>query len=200
MVGQGQANEEGGQQEVTVLPALSPEKEGEQGEGDKQGIEGIDLCDDGLGPERHPHTEGERGGCSRRHPPAEQIPGREDRQHGQRRIGGGGEVDAVGTVTEGQVREEMREQYVGRVAGRVRHAEHTDLHLEHRHVEQIGRVVRQDSRRQRSQVENQHEYGDTHAGEGRTHPRVAFATVERRLHVGRKNTPAPKVSLAAWKT
>jgi hypothetical protein len=29
---------------------------------------------------------------------------------------------------------------------------------------------------------------------------VAFATVERRLHVGRKNTPAPKVSLAAWKT
>src|SRR5215204_6223086 len=81
--------------------------------------------------------------------PAEQIPGREDRQHGQRRIGGGGEVDAVGTVTEGQVREEMREQYVGRVAGRVRHVEHTDLHLEHRHVEQIGRVVRQDSRRQR---------------------------------------------------
>jgi hypothetical protein len=52
MVGQGQANKEGGQQEVTVLPALSPEKEGEQGEGDKQGIEGIDLCDDGLGPEQ----------------------------------------------------------------------------------------------------------------------------------------------------
>jgi hypothetical protein len=68
------------------------------------------------------------------------------------------------------------------------------------HVEQIGRVVRQNSRRQRSQVENEHEYGDPYAGEGRTHPQVAFATVERRLHVGRKNTPAPKVSLAAWKT
>src|SRR5918998_4369517 len=40
MVGQGQTNEEGGEQEVTVLPAISPEKEGEQVDGDKQGIEG----------------------------------------------------------------------------------------------------------------------------------------------------------------
>jgi len=122
MVGQGQAHEEGGEQEETVLAALSPEKEGEQDEGDKQGVEGIDLGDDGLGPERYPHAEGERGGYSRRHPPAEQVPGCENRQHGQRRVAGGGEVGAVGTVAEGQVREEVRQHQIGRVAGRVRHA------------------------------------------------------------------------------
>jgi len=118
------------------------------------------------------------GGCSRRHPPDEQVPDCKDRQHGQRGIGGGGEVDEVGTVTEGQVREEMREHYVGRIAGRVRHTEHADLHLEHRHVEQVGRVVRQDSRCQRSQVEYEHEHRDPQTGEGRTRLRVVFATVQ----------------------
>jgi hypothetical protein len=67
MVGQGQSYEEGREQGVTFLTALSPEKEYEQGEGDKQGVQGIDLGDNGLGPARHPYPEGEGGGRSSRH-------------------------------------------------------------------------------------------------------------------------------------
>ena len=61
----------------------------------------------------------------------------------------------------------------------VGHAEHADLHLEHRHVEQVGRVVREYGRRQRPQVQDEHEQGDPRASEDNAPPRVAFATVER---------------------
>jgi hypothetical protein len=58
VVGHAEPDEEGGEQEVAISPALAPQEQREDGYSDQQGVQCVDLGHDGLGPEGRPEPEG----------------------------------------------------------------------------------------------------------------------------------------------
>ena len=62
VVGQAESHQEGREQQVAVPPALAPEQQNADGRRHEQGVEGVDLRDDGLRPERRAQPEGEGAG------------------------------------------------------------------------------------------------------------------------------------------
>ncbi len=103
MVGHREARKEGRYKEVLVLPPFPPDEQGEDDECYEEGIQGVDLGDYCLRPEKPARPESK---CSYRrghNPPAECEPNEEHRDHPEGAEDCRGKVHPVGNVPDRKV-------------------------------------------------------------------------------------------------
>ncbi len=170
MVGKGETDKEGAEQQVSAVTAVSPDEKEEDDERDEECLEGVDLGDHSLAPEGPGEPEGQCPGRRCDGSPSKPQSREVHDEHSRDAVDGGGEVHAVGWVPERQIGEEVCQHHVGGVAGRMADSEHRDLGLQHRGVERVRSTVTQDRRRQRPRVQDGGDGGDRRAAEGYARP------------------------------
>ncbi len=155
VVRQGEAAQEGAEQEVAIPAGFTPDQENEDSERHEERVQRVDLSDDCLAPEDAAYAEGKGSGRSRERPPGEEPADQEHEKHRKRGVYRRRQVDSVRYVPNRKVREELAQHHVGRISGVVGDAEHVRFYLEYRGVAQDRQVVVEDGWGQRAEVKDE---------------------------------------------